>query len=304
MRGEVEQALTIFQQGGPDALERALALLQDTVFSFSMKVCGQREDAEDTMQDTLLKAVSYLQRFDNPKALAVWLYKVAKNHCLMSRRKSKFAPKESLSLEALMPDRMALGRLADAHRPTPESALLQSESRERLQEAVLQLPPPYRLILVLHDMEGLETDEIARVMNLREGTVRVRLHRARVFVRNKLTAVGVKAPSPRKAPPEKPRRCKELFAALSDYLDGALDPRLCEELEKHLAGCRPCEAFLHSLERTVEQFHQHRPAQLDRRVAARTRRTLLADYRRAMRAALGSTATTREKRSATPGSRL
>ncbi|HXE75477.1 MAG TPA: sigma-70 family RNA polymerase sigma factor [Candidatus Xenobia bacterium] len=286
MRAEVVKALDTLQKKSPGGLERAISLLQDTVFSFSMKVCGQREDAEDTMQETLLKAAQYLRRFDNPKALAVWLYKVAKNHCLMSRRKSKFAPKESLSLEALLPDRKALERLADANRPTPETALLGTEARKRLQQAVLQLPPLYRLILVLHDMEGLATDEIARVMSLREGTVRVRLYRARVFVRNKLTAAGGKAPPPRRAPAEKPRRCKELFAALSDYLDGALDPKLCEELEKHLAGCRPCEAFLHSLERTVEQIHQHQPARLDARVAARTRRALLAEYQRALRAAL------------------
>ena len=64
-----------------------------------MKVCGQRQDAEDTMQEVLLKSVANLPKFNNPKALMVWLYKVAKNRCLMSRRKSKFAPKEDLSLE-------------------------------------------------------------------------------------------------------------------------------------------------------------------------------------------------------------
>ena len=88
-----------------------MALLQHTVFSFSMKVCGQRQDAEDTMQEVLVKSVPYLPKFDSPRALAVWLYKVAKNRCLMSRRRSKFAPKrEDLSLEELMPDRQDLQR--------------------------------------------------------------------------------------------------------------------------------------------------------------------------------------------------
>jgi hypothetical protein len=63
-----------------------------------MQVCGQREDAEDTMQEVLLKALPYLLKFESPRALRVWLYKVAKNRCLMSRRKSKFAPKQDLSL--------------------------------------------------------------------------------------------------------------------------------------------------------------------------------------------------------------
>ena len=105
MRSEIEQAVELLQQGGNDAAEQALALLQNTVFSFSMRVCGQREDAEDTMQEVLVKSVPQLAKFESPKALLVWLYKVAKTRCLMSRRRSKFAPKENLSLEDLMPDR-------------------------------------------------------------------------------------------------------------------------------------------------------------------------------------------------------
>ncbi|HEX9136815.1 MAG TPA: sigma factor, partial [Nitrospirota bacterium] len=91
MRSEIEQAVLLLQRGDDQAMDQALALLQNTVFSFSMRVCGQREDAEDTMQEVLVKSVPYLPKFANPKALVVWLYKVAKNRCLMSRRRSKFA---------------------------------------------------------------------------------------------------------------------------------------------------------------------------------------------------------------------
>lgn len=287
MRAEVEQALETLRQNHPDGLARALALLQNTVFSFSMKVCGHRQDAEDTMQETLLKAVSHLHRFDNPKALGVWLYKVAKSRCLMSRRQSKFAPKESLSLEELMPDRRELNRLAGSAAETPEKWLLRSEAAKRLQEAVLKLPPAYRLVLVLHDMEELTADEIARVLGLREGTVRVRLHRARVSVRNQLSKGVLAARRPPKRATPRPGRCKKLFAELSDYLDDALDETLCDELERHLAGCQPCQAFLSSLERTVEKCRRHRPARMAPRAAARTRRALLAEYQRALGAARG-----------------
>ncbi len=92
MRKEIEQAITLLEKKDPKALEHALELLQGTVFSFSMRVCGQREDAEDTMQEVLVKALPYLPKFESPRALLVWLYKVAKNRCLMSRRKSKYAP--------------------------------------------------------------------------------------------------------------------------------------------------------------------------------------------------------------------
>src|SRR5690348_11151316 len=153
VRPEIEQVVQLIQRNDQKSLEEALGLLQKTVFSFSMKVCGQRQDAEDTMQEVLLKSVPLLPKFDSPKALMVWLYKVAKSRCLMSRRKSKFAPKEALSLEELMPDRQELQKLSGSAEGTPETALMDRENAKRLREAVQKLPPEYRLILVLHDMD-------------------------------------------------------------------------------------------------------------------------------------------------------
>ena len=66
MRAEIEQAVALLRRGDDEALEQALVLLQNTVFSFSMRVCGQREDAEDTMQEVLVKSVPYLPKFESP----------------------------------------------------------------------------------------------------------------------------------------------------------------------------------------------------------------------------------------------
>lgn len=75
MRPEIERVVELIQRKDQKSLEEALALLQSTVFSFSMKVCGQREDAEDTMQEVLLQSVPNLRKFDSPRALMVWLIK-------------------------------------------------------------------------------------------------------------------------------------------------------------------------------------------------------------------------------------
>src|SRR5947209_3001183 len=258
MRSEIEQAISLLRKGDENSLEKALSLLQDTVFSFSMRVCGQREDAEDTMQDVLVKSVPYLPKFDNPKALVVWLYKVAKNRCLMSRRRSKFAPAHELSLDELMPDRKELERLG-TDTINPEMFAIHSEEAANVRQAIQSLPPQYRIVLVLRDMEGLTDDEVAEVTGLRSGTVRVRLHRARLFVRKELMRV-MKPSSPAKilAEPKagkvpRPAQCKALFAELSNYLDEKLDDSLCEELERHLEGCSPCKAFLESLQSAIEQ---------------------------------------------------
>src|ERR1700747_739731 len=127
MRAEIEKSVELLQGADEASVEQALALLQNTVFSFSMRVCGQREDAEDTMQEVLLKSVPHLPKFDSPKALVVWLYKVAKNRCLMSRRRSKFAPNPDLSLEELMPDRKELEQLGNTGGINPEAFAIRSE---------------------------------------------------------------------------------------------------------------------------------------------------------------------------------
>ncbi len=255
-----------------------------------MKVCGQREDAEDTMQEVLVKSVPYLPKFESPKALVVWLYKVAKNRCLMSRRRSKFAPKQDLSLEELMPDRKELERLA-ADGINPEMFAIRSEQAARLREAIQKLPPPYRIVLVLRDMEGLTDEEVAEITGLRPGTVRVRLHRARLFVRKELmrprkqrggkpvehkSSRGVATAEPR------PARCKAMFAELSNYLDEQLDDSLCEELEKHLGGCDPCQAFLAGLEATIEECRRMPSQAPDRAKAVKLRKEVMLRFEKAL----------------------
>lgn len=285
MRVEIEEAVGLLQRGDDASIERALGLLQNTIFSFSMRVCGQRQDAEDTMQEVLLKSIPHLPKFDSPKGLLVWLYKVAKNRCLMSRRKSKFAPARELSLEELMPDRNELEQLSAGGRVNPESFAIRSEQASRLREAVQKLPPPYRIVLVLRDMEGLTDDEVAEITGVRAGTVRVRVHRARLFVRKELMRTwmagsGKRARAQRRLHPEnRPARCKAMFAELSDYLDEQLDDSLCEELESHMDGCRPCQAFVATLEATIEHCRKS-PGECPPPEAAELREDLMRKYQR------------------------
>jgi RNA polymerase sigma-70 factor, ECF subfamily len=289
MRSDIDQVIRLLKTDDQDAQDKAISLLQQSVFSFSMRVCGRQEDAEDTMQEVLVKAIPYLPKFDNSRALAKWLYKVAKNRCLMSRRRSKFAPKQELSLEELMPEREELERLDLSEEPSPEDSAIRGEQDHRLREAIRSLPPHYRIVLVLHDMEGFTDEEAAEITGLRPGTVRVRLHRARLFVRRELAQINV---SPEKnvaeGPPASTRisartgRCRRIFAGLSDYLDGELDVFSCKEIEAHLNGCEPCKKFLRSLEATIERCRQSPTDCPDRQKAAALRKQVLSIYSRAL----------------------
>src|SRR5271165_1543752 len=148
----VEQALELIRENQPDATDRALSLLQNTVYSVSMKVCGHRQDAEDTMQDVLLKSIPHLAKFDDPQALKVWLYKVARNRCMSRHRGAKSSRAKNLSLDELMPSSFELQELLRSRVPDPEETLLNNEDAEQLKQAIMAVPILYRMVLVLHDM--------------------------------------------------------------------------------------------------------------------------------------------------------
>jgi len=282
MREDVAQALEIYRQQSPDSLDRALALLQDTVFAFSMKACGHPEDAEDTMQDVLVKTIRHLHGFQDARALAVWLYKVARTTCLARRRRPQSAPFLDLSLDALMPDEQEMSLLLSAKLPNPEQHTVSRETNAMLERAVRELPDAYRAVLVLHDMEGLDHSEVAEVTGLSEGTVRVRLHRARLHVRRALAPQVLARPEAvvrSKSTDGKPKHkhCRDLFARLSDYIDGTLEDDFCTQMHKHLSDCAPCMAFLASLEQVVKLCHLYKPAAQSEH-AEQLRRRLSREY--------------------------
>jgi len=169
------------QKNDPAAFDLFVKRYGDRLYGFSMRMCGEREDARDTVQETLLQAFRSLKSLKEPKALRSWLYRVASNACLMRRRKGKFEPERELSLEELMPQE---GEEASVE--IPEEKLLRDELRLKVREAIRALPPQYRVVLVLRDMEQLSTREAAEALDLPESTIKIRLHRARLGVRKQL----------------------------------------------------------------------------------------------------------------------
>ena len=102
MRPELAKAIELLRRDSPEAMDEAISLLQNTVYSFSMKVCGHPEDAEDTMQEVLFRSLKHLAKIQDPKALSVWLYTVTRNRCWRMRRKPANGEGRHVSLEELM----------------------------------------------------------------------------------------------------------------------------------------------------------------------------------------------------------
>ena len=293
MRPELIQVTELLQRNTPEAVEEAIGLLQNTVYSFSMKVCGHPEDAEDTTQEVLFRSLGHLAKIQNPQALAVWLYTVTRNRCWRMRRKPAHAPSHIFSIDELMPDEAELGRLLQDVGRSPEGNLLHAEQNHLLHQAVLRIPAQLRIVLVLHDMEELTTDQVAQILDLQPGTVRVRLHRARLSVRKEMNRIldgttyqqdGTKPARTKPQAPgtkvrQRPDECRELFLNLSEYLDGRVEPRTCDQMRAHIEFCPACVAFLRDLRGAIDRCRSLE-VPCDPAVALRLRTILTQEYLR------------------------
>ena len=293
MRPELIRAVDLFGKNTPEAVEEAIGMLQKTVYSFSMKVCGHPEDAEDTMQEVLSRSIRHLAKIQTPQEMAVWLYTVTRNRCWRMRRKPAHAPAHHLSLDELMPDGEELGRLLEDAAEGPERNVLAAEQRYLLHQAILCVPPVLRIVLVLHDMEELTTEQVAQVLSLQQGTVRIRLHRARLSVRKEMNQLLQEVPegqnganpSARKrkvataTDGQRPAECRDLFANLSEYLDGRVEPLTCEQMREHIEACPSCVAFLRDLRAAIDRCRSLE-IPCDPAVAPRLRAILTREYLR------------------------
>jgi len=167
--------------GDPEALNQLLMRAQEVAWRFSTAVCGHADDAEDAMQEALIKTYRYVGRIREPEAFRPWLYRTVRNACLMGRRKKAGEPARLQSLDDVLPGGDGSTRL-EATDPgkNPEQLADNAGLRRRLRRAMRTLPGPYRAIVFLREMEGLSTREVAKVMGISEDNVKTRLHRARL----------------------------------------------------------------------------------------------------------------------------
>ncbi len=190
---EVEWARRLIE-GDATAFTPFVESFQAKVFQYTWMMCGQREDAEEVAQDTLLKVFESFDQLREPEHVKAWVFRIAKNYCLMKRRRSVFAPERELSLDELMPGAMpgsdspgiaASDRVRD-QRELPEQGLLRRELNSELQTAMQELPENYRSVVLLRDVEELSTAEVAEVLDLSIDVVKQRLHRGRLALRKRL----------------------------------------------------------------------------------------------------------------------
>ena len=186
-----EELLEAVKRDDPGAFDAFVDRYGRRLMAFGVRMCGHHEDAEDVFQETLLKAYLGLKDLREPKALRTWLYRVAANACRMKRRKEK--PSREISLDDFKPagfDEAMTAEIPDWS-GLPDDATERAELRTALEKEIAQLPPDYRLVLLLRDVEGLSTQETADALQVRVPAVKMRLHRARMALRGQLEAFQV-----------------------------------------------------------------------------------------------------------------
>lgn len=171
------------------AFQHLIGDLQPRVYGLAFRILQQAQDAEDTTQQAFLALIEHLGDFREESSVATWVLKIASNHALKILRK-----KRGLNIKS-MSDMVSEDRYDDVPNPefiapwskTADQIVQDAEVQAEIDKALLELDDKYRLVFILHNIEGLSVRETAEAMELTESTVKVRLLRARLALRERLT---------------------------------------------------------------------------------------------------------------------
>jgi RNA polymerase sigma-70 factor (ECF subfamily) len=171
--------------GSYAAFEELVNRYEKRIYRLGLNITGNREDAEDVLQEAFLKAFEHLPEFREDSRFYTWIVRIAVNEGLMKLRKRR-ADKSVPLEDSLDDDGDVMPREFTDWRPNPEQLLARAEMEGILQSAVMTLPPIFRTVFFLRDVEGLSTAETAQLLNLTDAAVKARLFRARLRLRNEL----------------------------------------------------------------------------------------------------------------------
>lgn len=174
------------REGDPRAFTDLVRRYEGKIFRLAQHITQNREDAEDVLQETFLKAYEHLDQFQGNSKFYTWIVRIAVNQALMKLRKRRSDKTVSID-ESIDTGEDTVAREIAAWDPSPEERYSREELQAILTAAIDSLAPPYRAVFVLRDMEELSTEETADALDLSVPAVKSRLLRARLQLRDKLT---------------------------------------------------------------------------------------------------------------------
>jgi RNA polymerase sigma-70 factor, ECF subfamily len=183
----IEVSEVEFMAKPPELLRETLEKEKDRMFRIAWKMCGNPEDANEVLQETALKALKNWHQFRGESQISTWLYRIASNTCISKQRKKSQENQNQEELNDVPRDSVG------SHMPVipdwsqdPLAQTLNEELRRALDKAIMKLPESHRMVFLMRDIEGMSGEETAQALAITETNVKVRLHRARIFLRDEL----------------------------------------------------------------------------------------------------------------------
>ncbi|MCB9896928.1 MAG: sigma-70 family RNA polymerase sigma factor [Planctomycetes bacterium] len=230
---------------GSEPRDEALPILVDAegarLLALGHRFCGNADDAEDLVQETFLQAYRKWERFEGRSRPSTWLYAIAANVCRRFHRRRVGEPARLESLDELSAFGEPSMGVVPADDQRPDARRLRVEAREQLERAVADLPVAFRMPFVLKEIVGFSVEDVAAVLGLKPNTVKTRLHRGRLRVRDAIEHVLPRRDVP--APIFSQQVCLDLLRAKQEALDRDLPFRFPDDVV-----CERCSEFFATLD--------------------------------------------------------
>jgi RNA polymerase sigma-70 factor (ECF subfamily) len=210
---------------GSEPRDRALPILVEAfgprLHTLGLRFCGNAEEAQDLVQEVFLLAYRKWDAFEGRAKASTWLYTIAARACQRMHRKRSGEPEHIQSLDDLLP--FGAPRIAVVPDPGegPEAAEIRAEARREVERAIASLPTIFRLPLVLKEIAGFSLAEIAQILDVKEATVKTRVHRARLGVRRALAGALPERDVPQAVYSR--QVCLDLLSAKQEALDRGVE---------------------------------------------------------------------------------
>ena len=178
------ELITAAKSGNKQALSLLVTRYSERIYNLGMRILRNREDAEDVLQETFLTVLEKLDTFDGRSSFFTWIYRIGTNASLMKLRKKKMQFEEVPEYPDF--DKTSQGAYTDWSED-PSSAVHDKEVQKVIDNAIENLPEIYRTVFILRDLEYLSIKETSKILEISEENVKIRLRRARLYLRDKLS---------------------------------------------------------------------------------------------------------------------
>lgn len=167
--------------GDPAAFNRLMEMHEKRMYAVALRMFGNREDAQDSLQEAMLRVYRSIGGFKGQSSFGTWVYRITMNTCLDEIRRKK--NKQSASLDNMLDQ----GWAPTDEGASPEKRVMQQEMRKSIAQSIQELPEDMRSAIIMRDVHGYSYEEIADTLNVNVGTIKSRISRGREKLREKLS---------------------------------------------------------------------------------------------------------------------